>query len=245
MIYSSQRIANQFHYPLLDRWLELCKCIGAKGNIEHHKELYHRLVYYYNQPGRYYHALDHIHFCLIKFDEVKHLLSESVVVELAIWFHDAIYEFWTKPNENEEFSASLAVFFVHHLMGLPHKWGRRVAYLIENTRYFRNDDFRKDARLEMTHDGKYLVDIDLSSGLGGSESDFRKNGELVAKEFAWVEPGVFIKERLKILQMFHSLSPFYLTDYFRGRYEERTKANLKQGIRELEEQLLSPKALPQ
>ena len=98
---------------LLERWLDLCKWIDAKGDVAYQGELFYRLIYYYEQPGRYYHTLFHIKDCLVKFDEVKRLLEEPDVVELAIWFHDAIYEFWTKPNENEQFSASLAIFLLN------------------------------------------------------------------------------------------------------------------------------------
>ena len=241
MIHSDQRAANRFCYPLLGRWLELCKRTGAKGNAEYHEKLYHCLVYYYKAPGRHYHTLEHIKGCLSKFDEIKHLLKELDVVELAIWFHDAIYEFWTKPNENEQFSASLAIFFIEHLMDIPHErqLGSRVAYLIENTQYF-----REGMPFEKTSDAKYFVDLDLYYGWGGDMNDFRGKSELVAKEFEWVESDMYKRERVKVLGSFLVRSPFYLTDYFRDRYEEQTKANLERTIQELEEQSLCQRHRP-
>jgi len=117
-------------------------------------------------------------------------------------------------------------------MGISHErqLGSRVAYLIENTQYF-----REGMQPEITHDGKYLVDIDLHYGWGGDTDDFRRKSELVAKEFEWVESNVYKRERVKVLKLFFVRSPFYLTDYFRDRYEERTKSNLERAIKELEE----------
>lgn len=221
---------------LLDRWLELCKRLGVKRGPGYHAQLYRRLAYYYNQPGRYYHNLDHINNCLTKFDEVKHLLKEPDVVELAIWFHDAIYEVWA--DDNEGMSAGLANFFIIHLMGLPRKLANKVAYLIERTRYFKDGMWKPG-----TNDSKYLVDIDLFSGLGGEWHTFHKNWELNNKEFDWKDPNELRRGQLAMFTNFHKRAPLYKTDYFRERYEEQTKSNLERAIKELESQILPPKVL--
>lgn len=82
------------HDRLLNRWLDLCRHIGGRREVSYYVALYRHLTHYYNQPNRYYHNLDYIKNCLDKFDEVRHLLDEPDIVELAIWCHDAIYEVW-------------------------------------------------------------------------------------------------------------------------------------------------------
>src|SRR5262245_66185655 len=46
----------------------------------------------YAEPHRYYHTSRHIAECLAEVDHVRHLARDPVAVELALWFHDAIYE---------------------------------------------------------------------------------------------------------------------------------------------------------
>ena len=80
-----------------------------------------------------------------------------------------------------------------------------------NTAYNKNKSkislpgFRKGMVPGATHDGKYLVDIDLSSGWGGTLEDFRAKGELVANEFEWVGHDGYLKKRLEILLSFAKL----------------------------------------
>lgn len=47
---------------------------------------------WYSKPSRVYHTLPHIVHCFLEFDSVKHFLKNPEAVELAIWFHDIVYE---------------------------------------------------------------------------------------------------------------------------------------------------------
>src|SRR5437660_7778156 len=64
------------------------------------------LVSFYSEPHRHYHNQGHISECLDEFDASRYLARRPLAVELAIWFHDAIYE--TRAADNEEKSADLA-----------------------------------------------------------------------------------------------------------------------------------------
>ncbi|RZK94730.1 MAG: hypothetical protein EOO62_30490, partial [Hymenobacter sp.] len=48
-----------------------------------------RLAAAYNAPERHYHTLQHIENLLDRVGEYP--LQDPVVVELAVWFHDAVY----------------------------------------------------------------------------------------------------------------------------------------------------------
>ncbi|RZL07150.1 MAG: hypothetical protein EOO62_17560, partial [Hymenobacter sp.] len=48
-----------------------------------------RLAAAYDAPERHYHTLQHLENLLNRVGE--HALQDPVVVELAIWFHDAVY----------------------------------------------------------------------------------------------------------------------------------------------------------
>src|SRR3954468_20924917 len=48
----------------------------------------------------------HIAECLTEFDAARDLVREPAAVEMAIWFHDAVYD--AKAADNEEQSAEMA-----------------------------------------------------------------------------------------------------------------------------------------
>ncbi len=77
--------------------------------------VYTDLVSRYADPQRAYHTLDHITDCLRHFDAVRHLAAWPAAVELAIWFHDAIYD--PQRGDNETRSAELAEVTLRALAG--------------------------------------------------------------------------------------------------------------------------------
>jgi len=88
-----------------DRWNELCR--GARSEAA--AQWYDRLLELYSEPHRHYHNAQHITDCLKEFDSVRDAAQEPLAVELAIWFHDAIYN--PRAGDNEERSAELAAQF--------------------------------------------------------------------------------------------------------------------------------------
>jgi predicted metal-dependent HD superfamily phosphohydrolase len=61
----------------------------------------------YEEPHRQYHTLVHIEDCLLKLDAARVLLdaNEADAVELALAWHDAVYD--PRAGDNEEKSAAL------------------------------------------------------------------------------------------------------------------------------------------
>lgn len=232
MVHSANRVMNGFlEGELVNGWLALCARINIRGNRQYYYDLFEKLVYYYNQPGRYYHTLDHIRYCLAKLDEVKKLVPNPDVVELAIWFHDAIYEVWA--DDNEERSADLAIFFITKLMRLDILFAIRIGHLIKNSAYFRNPP-----QIHISKDAEFFLDIDLS-GFGDTEDVFCRNQINVKREFDWLDPEELIIKQIIMLNFFLKRNPFYLTEYFRDKYEAQARANIKQALTELEQQTTS------
>ena len=89
--------------PGQDRWLALLRSASASGAAS---GWYERLTSAYAEPQRHYHNRKHIAECLEEFDQARHLARQPIAVELALWFHDAVYE--PKAGDNEERSAALA-----------------------------------------------------------------------------------------------------------------------------------------
>src|SRR5678815_1545480 len=53
----------------------------------------------YDEPFREYHNLRHILDCLRLCDEIGPLLVDRDAVEIALWFHDAVYDRGSSTNE--------------------------------------------------------------------------------------------------------------------------------------------------
>ena len=81
----------------LERFVSLWHRFGADADWA--GALYQDVYTLYATPGRYYHAPAHIAHCLRRKDEIAHLLEDSNTVELALWFHDVIYEIGANDNE--------------------------------------------------------------------------------------------------------------------------------------------------
>src|SRR5580765_3934565 len=91
------------NWPGQDRWLRLWHGAGASDDPE---MWYQRLTQAYAEPHRHYKNQQHIAECLTDFDAGRHLAQQPIAVELALWFHDAVYD--PKADDNEEQSAALA-----------------------------------------------------------------------------------------------------------------------------------------
>ena len=216
---------------LLIRWLNFCRWNGLKRDQVSRIRLFDSLAHHYTHPDRYYHNLEHIYYCMTKLEEVCDLVENFRNLELAIFFHDSIYGFWTESGQNEEYSSRFAKFFITELMGLSFVIANDTCLLIEDTAYHFNN--RPTELGKLTHDGEYLMDIDIAN-LGDSWEVFSKNMENVAKEFGWVDPKLYKVERIKILRHFLNRDPLYKTEYFRSKYEVKAKINLIRAIQELQ-----------
>jgi predicted metal-dependent HD superfamily phosphohydrolase len=147
-------------------WLAAAKNTPPVGSYQH-------LVAMYAEPHRHYHNLHHIADCLGEFDRVRHLAREPLAVELAIWFHDAVYD--PRAGNNEEQSADLAQAW----LGEAHAGSAlrdAVSRLVLATK-------KHDASLHV--DAALLVDVDLSI-LGQPPDRFWHYEEQIRAEYAWV-----------------------------------------------------------
>src|SRR5688572_26821269 len=88
---------------LSESWKTCWQIVAVRGEP---KNLYARLMAAYGEPHRHYHNLQHISDCLAEFDRARHFVREPEAVEMALWFHDAVYD--PKAPDNEERSADLA-----------------------------------------------------------------------------------------------------------------------------------------
>jgi len=177
----------------------------------------HRL---YGAPYRRFHNLNHIRDCLRRFDEVAPLLVDRDSVELALWFHDAVYDIGVSDNERRSaemflaLSAGARFTFRHHVCGL-----------IMATRH---------ARRVHGNDRSFMVDIDLS-GFGAPWEEFMRSGTRLREESSALPDAQYHAGQAVFLSRLQRRPRFFFTDYFHDRYETTARANLRRILDDLAE----------
>ena len=181
--------------------------------------IHEKIISRYREPHRYYHDLDHIEACLEEFHEVEHLLTHPFEVWLAIWFHDIVYI--TRGKDNEEASVeytrkSLGGLLVEGSIDL-------VSRLILVT---------KHDSPALSKDEEFIMDIDLAI-LGKDVQTFDEYEKAIRKEYHWVPEAHFSKGRTDILMGFIERESIYQSGFFKEKYEEKARENLRRSIKRL------------
>lgn len=172
------------------------------------------LINAYAEPQRKYHTLQHLAECLSLFEVVGSLASHPGEVEMALWFHDAVYD--VKGSGNEERSAQWAV---QALMaaGVNADAVSRVSDLVLATRH---------SVLPSGADECVLVDIDLAI-LGADRARFDEYERQIREEYAHVPGLIFRHKRRQILRSFLKRPAIYATPAMRERFEQAARGNLQ------------------
>jgi predicted metal-dependent HD superfamily phosphohydrolase len=184
------------------------------------EDLLPRLLARYAEPHRFYHTLQHLEECFTVLAGAAHLAEHLAEVELALWFHDAIYD--PRAHDNEERSARWAEEGLL-AAGVSQAIAGRVGDLVRATKHDAVPE-RADARL--------LVDVDLSI-LGAPEERFAEYERQVREEYRWVPEETFRQGRARILASFLERPSIYSTSWFAGRLEGRARANLRRSLEAL------------
>jgi predicted metal-dependent HD superfamily phosphohydrolase len=204
-------------WPDRDRWLVLWAATGAATPSA---QWHDTLTAAYAEPHRYYHNQTHIAECLAELDQVRHLTLQPVAVELAVWFHDAVYD--PKRADNEERSAALAVRCFADA-GMSDGLAETVSKLVMATK---SHELFGDSDMALT------VDIDLCI-LGQPEQRFFEYERQIREEYSWVPQNLFASKRAEILQRFLARERIFATDWFRNKYERSARRNLEASIAKL------------
>lgn len=198
------------------RWAELMIAWRFPGNESTHQAL----VAAYAEPHRRYHNGEHVDACLRELDRCPEPPAVLREVELALWFHDAIYSPLRAGNEQR--SADWAVAFLKENQA-DHDAKGRVSGLILATLH--------DAPAQ-TDDEALLVDIDLSI-LGQPASVYERFERAIRQEYRLVPWFIYRKKRAEVLRGFLDRTTVYQTESFRRKYEDSARDNLERAINAL------------
>ena len=203
------------------RFISLWRQLGASGDPE---PVFTDLAARYREPHRSYHTLDHIAQCLDEFASAQHLLREPLTVEMAIWYHDAIYTIGRRDNEEQ--SATFA-WGICAGAGLGQQFSGTVADLIRMTATHHAADNGGDERV--------FADIDLSI-LGQPPAAFAAYDAAIHREYVMlggVDATLFRVKRAEILSEFlqrAETNQLYTTSFFQQKYGTPARENLRSAV---------------
>ena len=187
------------------------RCIGDGAG-----RVFDELDGLYGEPHRHYHTGAHVEHCLRQFDLAADRMDDPDAVEMAVWFHDAIYEIPGKENELRS-----AELFAARADGRGSAQFRsKVHRLIMATIHV--DPPR-------TLDESFMVDIDLSS-FGRPWDEFLLDSHAVRAELPHLSDAEFRPRQKKFLETLAARPRFCFTEFFRDRHEDRARQNIERLI---------------
>ena len=197
------------------RWGQLTARLGLPEATR--DATYRQLATAYEASGRHYHSLTHIRKLLETAEQHKALLHDPEVVQLAIWFHDVVYN--PMRDDNEARSAVQAQEFLAKTT-LPIERRQRVSFLIERTKDHTQPQPATDSDL------LYFLDADLQI-LGSPEADYWQYARQVRQEYRLVPDFMYRRGRRKVLEKMLGTAQLYQTENFRSRLEASARRNLQ------------------
>ena len=198
------------------RWSDLAARLGIVEPLVAFRWLESR----YEEPARKYHTPHHINECLGILDRSNHGDAADPLVEFALWFHDAVYNTFSRKNEERSADAALRVL---ERSGRPVPDQALVRELILSTRH---------GEKPTSPPAQLLTDVDLA--ILGADADRYAEFELqIRVEYWWVPTALYRKQRGAILTSFVHRSSIYSTHEFRERFERQARNNIAWGLEQL------------
>jgi len=168
--------------------------------------------------SRHYHTLTHLDACLRELDDSRDLAVRPAEVEMALWFHDAVYRSWRSDNERR--SADLAARVLH---SASTDSVERIRQMILATMHHNQD---------LVGDTALVTDVDLSI-LGVAPEIYTQFEAAIRREYWWVPRARYVAGRRKVLEGFLGRPTIYRHDRFREKYETPARANLATALQNL------------
>lgn len=180
------------------------------------RAVFQTLSQLYAQPHRAYHNLDHINDCLRQLDASG--APQDLALELAIWYHDAIYEPLSPTNEQD----SAALLQAHaDSLGLDNALVDNARRLILITKHY-----------DRAHapDEQLLADIDRSV-LARDPQGYDDYASAIRAEYASVDDQRYRKGRGEFLRSQLAQPRLFFTDWAaRAGLERRARVNIQREL---------------
>lgn len=199
-----------------ERWQTLMQ----QFNLNVNELTYKSIINKYNENNLAYHNIEHIEYCLNQLDSISIKIESKKEIELAIWFHDIVYNPYGKDNELK--SAEMAMEF-----------------LVSNNQDDSTVSLVYDLIIATKHSNKaknpqeqIIMDIDISI-FGESSAKYINYSKNIRKEYSLVPLFIYTSKRKEILNSFLSHERLFQSDYFFEKYENNARLNIIEEIKTL------------
>jgi predicted metal-dependent HD superfamily phosphohydrolase len=200
-------------------WVRLLAHYGVEPAAAY--PVFDRLIAAYSEPHRFYHTLEHVNEVLKVAGKLADADSDPSAIQLAIWFHDAVYD--PRATDNEERSATLAIESLRTL-SIPETTLGHVAGMIRATAH--------STPGEVDVDTAVLLDADLAI-LSAEERRYARYAADIRREYVWVDDAAYRAGRTKVLQSFLDRPRIYRTERMHAVAEEPARGNLRAELESL------------
>ncbi|AMR26638.1 hypothetical protein A0257_05645 [Hymenobacter psoromatis] len=184
---------------------------------------YQQLVAAYSDASRHYHNLAHV--AKLQQQIARFPVQDATVLNLAIWYHDAVYN--ALRHDNEAKSADWAVQFLQATSLEPARQAR-VADLIRRTQDHTQPQPPGDADLLL------FLDADLSI-LGAPEAAYGAYARQVRREYRLVPDLLYRPGRRQVLAKLLAAPVLFHTPSLRAELDAPARRNLQAELTAWEE----------
>ena len=205
---------NQSKKRFITLWMELQ---SNNSEASHAKSIWKLLSEKYSEPARFYHTKEHILDCLKQLDSAKDQIPDYRSVELAIWFHDVIYD--PAATDNEEQSVILFNKLAQNI--LPEPVIQKVSKIIKATLHIDNPEGLDEA---------FMLDIDLSS-IADNWQRFTKDNSNLRREVKHLDCKEYCDRKISFFNMLLGKERIFFTDFFHAACEDKARHNMESFIR--------------
>ena len=192
------------------------------------QEQQNTLKEYYQSPIRYYHSLHHIqemfgHFCDV---HALSLWTCPKEVYMALLYHDAIYEYGAKDNEEQ--SALVAERDIQRFQSGDGLNSAYVARLIRLTA-----DHGSLKAPDLSSDEKLFLDCDMAI-VGSSTERYQEYERQIQQEYTQIYiPLLYRMGRKRFLKKVLRSDRIFFSDLFHEKYDQQARINIKSALKAL------------
>lgn len=208
--------------PLRDRWWKTWQALDVEDSVRANLEqTYGDLVARYGESHRHYHTGQHLMECFDRWDQGLSRVADPGALELALWFHDGIYDPHRSDNEARSGAWMAAVAIAAGVEA------RRVAWAVEAIAATAHGMAEPQDRAV-----GLLLDLDLGI-LAAARDRFDEYCQQIRREYDWVPDEIYRPKRCQILQGFLERPAIFWTPEHRDRHEAQARDNLQRAIADL------------